>query len=160
MFLLRFFDFRLSKTQKIREFQKISKKLTLGSLFYLQNGAFSYKIAPQDPPKSVTRPPKIPPRASGVDFGASGGGSWSLWDRFWSLRGGFWSVRDRFGTLRGLILVPFRVDFVQSPEKTQNLKISKNARDSPCFYYNFRRFDFVSVSFCAIARKNAKPQKF
>ena len=134
VFLLRFFYFRLSKTQRIREFQQISKKLTFGSLFYLQNGAFSSKIAPQDPPKSVTRPPKLPPRASGVHFGASGGGSWSLWDRFWSLRGGFWSVRDRFGSLRALILVSFRVDFVQSPEKTQNLKISKNARDFPCFY--------------------------
>ena len=160
MVLHRFLHFRLSKTPQIKWFHKISTELTLGFLFDLQNGAFSSKIAPQDPPKSVTRPPKLPPRASGVHFGASGGGSWSLWDRFWSLRGGFWSVRDRFGTLRGLILVPFRVGFVQSPEKTQNLKISKNARDSPCFYYNFRRFDFVSVSFSAIARKNAKPKKF
>ena len=84
--------------------------------------------------------------ASGIDFGASGVD--------------FGGLRGRFGTLRGLILVPFRVGFVQSPEKTQKLKISKNARDSPCFYYNFRRFDFVSVSFCAIARKNAKPKKF
>ena len=55
---------------------------------------------------------------------------------------------------------PFRLDFVQSPEKALNFKIYKNARDFPCFYYKFRRFDFVSVSFCAIARTSAKPKKF
>ena len=137
MFLLWFFDFRLSETQKIRAFRKISKKLTFLYLFDLQNGAFSSKIAPQDPPKSVTRPPKIPPRASGVHFGASGGGSWSLWDRFWSLRGGFWSVRDRFGSLRALILVPFRVDFVQSPEKRKTSKFIKMRGISPVFTTNF-----------------------
>ena len=79
MVLHRFLHFRLSKTRKIREFHKISKKLTFWSLFDLQNGAFSSKMTPQDPPSSPQEPPGAilePPGlvlgASGIDFGASG----------------------------------------------------------------------------------------
>ena len=61
---LGFLHFRLSKTPKIREFQKIWKNLTFWPILDLQNGPFSDKKPPGDPqgasqdnPRSPQEPP-------------------------------------------------------------------------------------------------------
>ena len=87
MFLLRFFDFRLSKTHKKLEiFIKYQNNSLFGLLFDPQNAAFSDKKlprdpqgasqdnprSPQEPPGSILEPPGVVLGASGIDFGASG----------------------------------------------------------------------------------------
>ena len=85
---LGFLHFRLSNLPKIREFQKTSKNLTFGPIWDLQNGAFSYKKAPQDPPGTPEEPPK------------------KTQDPSKSLRCRFFSLRGRFGSPPGSILEP------------------------------------------------------
>ena len=87
-FYLGFLTFASQKHRKSENFRKYQKKLTLGSLFYLQNGAFSSKIAPQDPPGTPEEPPK------------------KTQDPSKSLRCRFLSLRGRFGSPPGSILEP------------------------------------------------------
>ena len=85
MFLLRFFDFRLSKTQRKLYFYKISKKTHFGvSFLTLKMEHFLIKSSPgtpKEPPKTTQDPPK-------------------------SLRGRFLSLRGRFRRSPGSIWEP------------------------------------------------------
>ena len=143
MFLLGFFDIRLSKTRKIRNSPKISGKS-------ISDPFLASKTDPVFPfwaPFSVSWPQKKRknPDISGHNAGTNSGKLGFY--RFYCFRGRSWHPRGRFRSLRGSISEAPGPDFgaiLHKPgQKVRKVRIPENGRDFPWFYDEIPPFSLL-----------------